>query len=462
MTERSPIFSAKDPGQQIGYTQGELAFDQFARPCATYEGATGLLRDPQTRTAIGYVSLNSVFVGCSSVAEKLFLTLEEATDLVERAAAEGSGDRETEASTGIAAPADVSEKVSEGAKVCGTGSPGLVESDPVEPFSIGARVIKDAISEDEPSNDQVSDFIEQDETFARFFSETDDHDKSPRDQRAVGEPASDTQRDPDRAESSHTIVEGLISSLTRDKAAPSELQETDRERSHKPADPNDSKAVSTVEAFMQRLADYLRSTDGAPETADNVFAPDQATPSLVSRSDEHNDFQDRQLRDPHTARPGLVEAGDSCDAPPPENLVTASTSTVVQDMTLPATAPEPALDGENRESEALSHDPGRVAPEPTDSAEQDVAVQLSFLEHDVHADEHGNDNEPYLDGPPTAPDQNGSSKAVQGEQITLDLANDWSEVELERTPPTANEPDPRQQMEHLLGAVLRELQKKER
>jgi hypothetical protein len=143
MTERSPIFSAKDPGQQIGYTQGEQAFDLFARPCATYEGATSLLRDPQTRTAIGYVSLNSVFVGCSSVAEKLFPTVEEADDPVERAAAEGSGDRDTEASTEIAAPADVSEKVGgEGAKICGTGSPGLVESDPVEPFSIGARVIQ--------------------------------------------------------------------------------------------------------------------------------------------------------------------------------------------------------------------------------------------------------------------------------------------------------------------------------
>jgi hypothetical protein len=140
MTERRPIFSAKDPGQQIGYTQGELAFDLFARPCATYEGATGLLRDPQTRTAVGYVSLNSFFVGCSSFAEKLFPTVEEAGGPVE-AVAECSGDRDTEASTGIAAPADVSEKVGgEGAKVCGTGSPGLVESDPVEPFSIGAHV----------------------------------------------------------------------------------------------------------------------------------------------------------------------------------------------------------------------------------------------------------------------------------------------------------------------------------
>ena len=88
MTESRPIFSTKDPGQQIGYTRGEQAFDLFARPCAIYEGATGLLRDPQTRTAIAYVSLNSVFVGCSSVAEKLFPTVEEAGDPVERAAAD--------------------------------------------------------------------------------------------------------------------------------------------------------------------------------------------------------------------------------------------------------------------------------------------------------------------------------------------------------------------------------------
>jgi hypothetical protein len=72
MTERRPIYSAQATGQQIGYTEGDAAFDLFDRPCAIYESNTGLLRDAKNNAVVGYVSLADIFVGSSWMAQELF------------------------------------------------------------------------------------------------------------------------------------------------------------------------------------------------------------------------------------------------------------------------------------------------------------------------------------------------------------------------------------------------------
>ena len=72
MRERRPITSVKRADQKIGYIEGDQAFDLFARPCASYDHATGLLRDLNTQMIVGYVSLKGSFVGSSLVAEELF------------------------------------------------------------------------------------------------------------------------------------------------------------------------------------------------------------------------------------------------------------------------------------------------------------------------------------------------------------------------------------------------------
>ena len=72
MTERRPIYSGQATGQPIGYIEDDQAFDLFDRPCATYEGNTGLLRDLKNKAVVGYVSLSDIFVGSSLMAPELF------------------------------------------------------------------------------------------------------------------------------------------------------------------------------------------------------------------------------------------------------------------------------------------------------------------------------------------------------------------------------------------------------
>jgi hypothetical protein len=72
MTERHPIYSGQATKQPIGYIEDDQAFDLCDRPCATYEGNTGLLRDLKNKAVVGYVSLSDIFVGSSLMAQELF------------------------------------------------------------------------------------------------------------------------------------------------------------------------------------------------------------------------------------------------------------------------------------------------------------------------------------------------------------------------------------------------------
>ncbi len=70
MAERSLIFNAN--GVQLGYIEGNTAFDLTGRERCNYAGATGNLCDSNNGKIIGHISLDGVFVGASWIADELF------------------------------------------------------------------------------------------------------------------------------------------------------------------------------------------------------------------------------------------------------------------------------------------------------------------------------------------------------------------------------------------------------
>jgi hypothetical protein len=70
MSDRSMIFNAK--GTQIGYIEGDRAFDLTGRECCNYARATGNLSELIGKKIVGYISLDGTFVGLSWISEKLF------------------------------------------------------------------------------------------------------------------------------------------------------------------------------------------------------------------------------------------------------------------------------------------------------------------------------------------------------------------------------------------------------
>jgi hypothetical protein len=73
MAERSPIFSKKGGSlTQIGYVEGDTAFDLSGRRRCAYNATSGNLSDFNTGTIIGHISLKGFFVGASWMARELF------------------------------------------------------------------------------------------------------------------------------------------------------------------------------------------------------------------------------------------------------------------------------------------------------------------------------------------------------------------------------------------------------
>ena len=70
MSDRSLIFNAK--GAQIGYIEGERAFDLTGRECCRYARATGNLSELNSEKIVGYVSLDGAFAGLSWISDELF------------------------------------------------------------------------------------------------------------------------------------------------------------------------------------------------------------------------------------------------------------------------------------------------------------------------------------------------------------------------------------------------------
>jgi hypothetical protein len=70
MSDRSLIFNAK--GTQIGYIEGDRAFDLTGTERCNYARATGNLSELDGKKIVGYISLDGTFVGLSWISEKLF------------------------------------------------------------------------------------------------------------------------------------------------------------------------------------------------------------------------------------------------------------------------------------------------------------------------------------------------------------------------------------------------------
>jgi hypothetical protein len=70
MSDRSLIFSTK--GVQIGYIEGDRAFDLRGMERCKYARATGNLSELNSDKIIGYVSLDGTFVGLSWISGELF------------------------------------------------------------------------------------------------------------------------------------------------------------------------------------------------------------------------------------------------------------------------------------------------------------------------------------------------------------------------------------------------------
>jgi hypothetical protein len=76
MAERRAIFSNKGGRfTQIGYVEGDEAFDLSGRRRCAYNAASGNLCDLDTGNIIGHVSLKGFFVGASWMAGELFSQL---------------------------------------------------------------------------------------------------------------------------------------------------------------------------------------------------------------------------------------------------------------------------------------------------------------------------------------------------------------------------------------------------
>ena len=73
MAERSPILSKKGSSlTQIGYVEGDEAFDLSGRRRCAYNVASANLSDFNTGKIIGHISLKGFFVGASWMAGELF------------------------------------------------------------------------------------------------------------------------------------------------------------------------------------------------------------------------------------------------------------------------------------------------------------------------------------------------------------------------------------------------------
>jgi hypothetical protein len=72
MVERSPILSAKNDNQEIGYVEGVAAYDLLGNKRCNYNPSTGNLLELDSGRTIGHVSLAGHFLGLSWIADELF------------------------------------------------------------------------------------------------------------------------------------------------------------------------------------------------------------------------------------------------------------------------------------------------------------------------------------------------------------------------------------------------------
>jgi hypothetical protein len=74
MTTSRPILS-RGANREIGYVDGNEAFDLSGKLSCRYDENTGNLCDLKTGKIVGHVSLDGKFIGASWIANELFPTL---------------------------------------------------------------------------------------------------------------------------------------------------------------------------------------------------------------------------------------------------------------------------------------------------------------------------------------------------------------------------------------------------
>jgi hypothetical protein len=286
MTERHPIYSAQATGQQIGYIEGDAAFDLFDRPCAVYDSNTSLLRDPKNNAVVGYVSLADIFVGPSWKTQELF------------------------SKTGPVAPRASQEELEDGysdAPACGAedGNAENVDAVPLIAQAQSHHAAKANLSVTSPAHSEKAGVQEHapHATDITTFASSSRQDKAvgtvfpppphfgdtsaeqcarPQDASdakglAFGEPGSD-YRSGTVGEAAPTLPAEAVASLT--------MPEPSDERAFEGAQPDDPSGGDgmppAVEAFMRHLSEYLHSSNH--ETA--TLSSDDAAESKLSPSAE--------------------------------------------------------------------------------------------------------------------------------------------------------------------------------
>ena len=93
MATRRPIFGVRSANYQIGYVEGNKAFDMLGLARANYDERSGLLHDRADDRVLGYISLRNLFVGVKLVGEELFLGTPSVTQVQPPAGSDGDRDR---------------------------------------------------------------------------------------------------------------------------------------------------------------------------------------------------------------------------------------------------------------------------------------------------------------------------------------------------------------------------------
>jgi hypothetical protein len=406
MSGRSPIFSAKHVGQQIGYIEDDQAFDLFARRRAAYDCETGLLRDLTTQATVGYVTLKGIFVGASSSMGELFPSVESGFH-AERGKNDGDdGDAEALAAapTGTSEESGAEKFDASGGNIESVFSPCPVEvdhtgmltgeHDPIIPREVSPQ--------EHPSNDQTLINSVPDETPRTSFCDFDfeSHQaRSPREQRPnndgvlVGDEHS-LQCQPAPISPPPALHEDIAS------AALSEPREGHLECSRGRVDQNSSGALLAVENFMHHLAEYVSSTRDRAEIPSELSSRDEIGQWPSSSADAHDDPQQKELPDIY------FDAGEGLGRLPFEHVS-------VPDEPLPSTLVDPC---HNDNGSLQGEDPVVVneAATATWSEQHDVSQATAF-EFDAPTAEDGAQGRQHLEVPATG-------KAVSSSEIGVEQA----------------------------------------
>jgi hypothetical protein len=307
MAECRPIYGIKRANQKIGYIEGDRAFDLFARPCASYDHATGLLRNLNTQMIVGYVSLKGSFVGPSLAAEELF-----------PAPLQNEGE-----------PLDDTFLIRERVPIDDGASQGEREPQGKQLQSEPENLTPPSLQDERASSDRPAVQVPEPHQHSLRSGRAPLSEPDVEDERFLNESSSQAESEP-QAEGSlpgepeplSTPLEGAAS------AALSESREDDRERSSWAVDPKDSSALRGVDTFMVHLAEYLRSP-GAAETASELSNHDESKPCDTRSASAQNESLSAAVAEPSSIngqqsfRPNLAATTTSrghpviFKAPPP-------------------------------------------------------------------------------------------------------------------------------------------------